>query len=113
MKYTKEVLSKNIGKIIKIERKRLKLTQEELAFKIKVEPKTLSKVETGARFISANLLVKLCKEFDKKPHEFFLFGEVAECKEKNEKLEAINEMLNGVESEALDLVYRMVKGIKQ
>lgn len=60
----------NIGRVIKLKRKERGMTQEELAFALKVEPRTLSRVETGATFISASLLVKLSEFFEVEPKKF-------------------------------------------
>ncbi|MCL2806175.1 MAG: helix-turn-helix domain-containing protein [Treponema sp.] len=54
MKRIKTVLGANI----KYYRKKLRLSQEQLAEKLEITPKHLSTIETGATFVSAELLEK-------------------------------------------------------
>lgn len=112
MKYTEKFLRENVGKNIKALRTKLGITQENLAAEIGVEPKTLSRVETGAVFISASLLSKLLNFADMQPDEFFQFGTTMVCKTDEDKLFAINQTLSATDSKTLDLVYKMVKAIK-
>ena len=50
------------GKNVKYYRKKLKLSQEKLAEKLDITSKHLSNIETGATFVSAELLEKFSKQ---------------------------------------------------
>lgn len=50
------------GKNIKHYRKKMHLSQEQLAEKLEITPKHLSTIETGATFVSAEILEKLTRE---------------------------------------------------
>ena len=51
------------GANVKYYRKKQRLTQEQLAEKLNITPKHLSTIETGANFVSAELLEKLARQF--------------------------------------------------
>ena len=51
------------GTNIKYYRKKQELTQEQLAEKLGITPKHLSTIETGANFVSAELLEKFTRHF--------------------------------------------------
>lgn len=113
MQYNEEFLKQNIGKNVKALRAKLNLTQEEFAAKMGVEPRTLSRIETGAVFISAYMLSKLSNTTKIQPHEFFQFGTTMECKTDKDKLFAINQILSTKDSKTLDLIYKMVKALSE
>jgi len=50
------------GANIKYYRKKLRLSQEQLAEKLEITPKHLSTIETGATFVSAELLEKFTRQ---------------------------------------------------
>ena len=58
MKELKAILGANI----KYYRKKLHLSQEQLAEKLEITPKHLSTIETGATFVSAELLEKFTQQ---------------------------------------------------
>ena len=58
MKGIKTVLGANI----KYYRKKLHLSQDQLAEKLEITPKHLSTIETGATFVSAELLEKITQQ---------------------------------------------------
>ena len=51
-----------MGANIKTHRKKQQLSQEQLAEKLGITPKHLSTIETGATFVSADLLEKITKQ---------------------------------------------------
>ncbi len=73
------VLSEDIKNIIGLKVKQLRskrgLTQEKLAEYIGLQPQTIAKIETGKRFISADVLSKLSNFFDVAPYVFFIAPE--------------------------------------
>lgn len=54
----------SIGKFIAQKRKEKNLTQKQLAEKLMVSNKTVSKWETGKRIPNYSVIELLCKEFD-------------------------------------------------
>ena len=78
---------KEIGKFIKEQRKSKNLTQAELAEKIMVSEKTISKWECGNGFPETSLMLPLCKELDITANEL-LSGKKLDEKEYKEKAEA-------------------------
>jgi len=48
------------------------ITQEKLAEFLGIQPQTIAKIETGKRFVSSNLLSKLCNFFNVSPSTFFI-----------------------------------------
>ena len=47
------------------------ITQEKLAEFLGLQPQTIAKIETGKRFVSSELLSKLCNFFNVSPSVFF------------------------------------------
>ncbi|MBR2525684.1 helix-turn-helix transcriptional regulator [bacterium] len=52
-------IRKLIGNIIKQKRKEQKMTQQELAFAVDVDPKYISRIETGASYASLSVIEKI------------------------------------------------------
>lgn len=64
---------KNIlGSAIKELRIKKGITQERLAEFLGVQPPTIAKIETGKRFVSSELLAKLCNFFNVDAYVFLL-----------------------------------------
>jgi transcriptional regulator with XRE-family HTH domain len=66
-------IKKNFGKRIKEIRISANLTQEQLAEKIGISPKSLSQIELGNNFVSAETLESICKTLKIKPRLLFDF----------------------------------------
>lgn len=66
-------IKKLFGKRIKELRTSLNLTQEQLAEKMGVSPKSLSQIELGNNFISAEKLALMCEALNTKPKTLFDF----------------------------------------
>lgn len=62
-----------VGSNIKIFRKLANLTQEQLAEKINIDPRQLSKIENGIHFPSCKTLEKVCLALNIKPADLFDF----------------------------------------
>jgi len=67
-------IKKLFGKKIKEKRLQLSLTQEELAEKIGISAKSLSQIELGNNFVSAENLEKICKALNTTPKVLFDFS---------------------------------------
>ena len=61
------------GKKVKEKRLQLGLTQDELSEKIGISPKSLSQIELGNNFVSAENLSEICKALNTKPSILFDF----------------------------------------
>lgn len=77
------------GKRLKELRLKNKLTQEELAEKIGLSSKTLSQIEVGNNFVSAETLDLLCNALDIKPKILFDFDENTSFTKKDLKKDII------------------------
>lgn len=66
-------IKKLFGKKVKEKRTNLRLTQEQLAEKAGISPKSLSQIELGNNFISAENLDTLCKALQVMPNQLFDF----------------------------------------
>lgn len=77
-----------IGKFISERRKSKKLTQEQLAEKLNISDRAISKWERGICLPNASIMIKLCKILDINVNEL-LSGEMLNEKEYNEKAEEL------------------------
>ena len=66
-------IKKLFGKKVKEKRTNLRLTQKQLAEKAGISPKSLSQIELGNNFISAENLDALCKALQVMPNQLFEF----------------------------------------
>lgn len=71
-------IKKLFGKKIKEYRTKLSLTQEELAEKIGISAKSLSQIELGNNFVSAETLEAICTALNTNPKNMFDFNEYTE-----------------------------------
>ena len=100
-------LKKNIGKRIKELRKKRGLSQEKLAELVGIEQNTLSYIETGNNFCTAETLEKIIIALGIEAVELFDF----ECYKNNETLLLeINDMLKK-SPEKIPEVYKIIKAI--
>ncbi len=68
-------IKKLFGKRVKERRTFLRLTQEQLAEKTGMSPKSLSQIELGNNFVSAENLNAICEALQVFPKELFDFQE--------------------------------------
>lgn len=83
-------IKKELGNRIKKLRLKLCLTQEELAEKINLSAKSLSQIELGNNFVSAETLEKICVALNTKPK--ILFDFVSTKEQKDMLSEVINKL---------------------
>lgn len=67
------MIKEKLGKRISELRKSLNISQEELAEKLDISQKSLSKIETGRNFLTSETLEKLLIAFNMKTSELFDF----------------------------------------
>ena len=82
-------IAEELGQKIAVQRRAVGLTQARLAEKIDVQPETISRVETGKRTASLDLLERIADALDLELHELFR----AEEKE-NPRSRAIEKLLS-------------------
>ncbi len=66
-------IKKNFGKRVKYFREQNNLTQEQLAEKLEMNCRSLSFIECGTNFVSADTLENLCKILKVNPKQLFDF----------------------------------------
>ena len=101
-------IKKLLGQRIKELRTKKGLTQDQLTEKLNVGQRTLSKIERGNAFVSAETLAKLLTALDVGIDELFNFGYLQEK-------EAIKgELIDAIQHEKVDIsiMYRIYKSLK-
>lgn len=68
-------IKKLFGRNVREARLKLKFTQEKLAEKIGISAKSLSQIELGNNFVSAENLEAICNALDVSPNKLFNFVE--------------------------------------
>ena len=97
---------------LKIKRLRLKhkLTQEQLAEKMQIAPRTLCGIENGENFVKAETVNKFCEIFNISCFELFAFDHI------KPQEELVNEMIDDIKSiksrEKIETLFRIVKAMK-
>ncbi len=101
-------IKKLLGQRIKELRTGKGLTQEQLTEKLNIGQRTLSKIERGNAFVSAETLAKLLTALDIGIDELFNFGYLQE-KEIIKK-----ELVDAIQNEKVDvsILYRIYKSLK-
>ena len=83
-------IKKELGIKIRNSRLRQNLTQEELAEKINISAKSLSQIELGNNFVSAETLEKICIALDTTPK--ILFDFISQSEQQDMLSEVINKL---------------------
>ena len=96
-----------VGNNIKTIRKSKGLTQAQLAEKINVDSKYISRLETGSSIASLSTILKLANVLDVETKVLFTF----ENKKKNIILKRINKELLKINSKELDALYQIIKAL--
>lgn len=106
VKYQEQVLKQKIGELVGRKRKALGLSQEAFAEKLGVHIRTLSKIENGHSYISAETLCKLCDFFNLPPKAFFEIDETLSVNE--QKLNTIVETIRSGGDEKIDFYFQII-----
>lgn len=101
-------IKKHLGKRLQEIRKCKKLTQEQVAEFVGIETSSISNIENGKYYPSAENLDKIMKILDTQPSEVFAF-ESSVCEEN-----AIDEMLECIKKDKklAKLIYRFYLSVK-
>lgn len=103
-------IKKHLGSKIKRLRVKYKLTQEQLAEKMQIAPRTLCGIENGENFVKAETLAKLCEVFNITSFELFAFDHI---KPQEELIEEIIEDIKNLKNrEKIETVYKIIKALK-
>ncbi|MEK6808775.1 MAG: helix-turn-helix domain-containing protein [Nanoarchaeota archaeon] len=105
MKTTKELL----GGRIKEFRKLRKLSQEQLAEEVNIDPKHLSRIEVGRGFPSLDTLENLAKALNVELKDFFEFAH--NTPNKKELKETLISLLKDADEERLRLLVKIVRAV--
>ena len=95
----------------KIKRLRLKrgLTQEQLAERIEIAPRTLSGIESGKNFVTSETLGKMLDVLDITSSELFAFDHIKPQDDLKEEL--LKDILNLTDRNKIETVYKVVKAV--
>ena len=97
-------IKKNFGKKVRELRLLNGLTQEDLAEQIGISPKSLSQIELGGNFVSADTLELICKTLNITPDILFNFEKIEAKKE-----DLMNEIINNIKDkpELIKTIYKI------
>ncbi len=104
----KELLGKRITEL----RKQQNISQEELAEKLDISQKSLSKIETGRNFLTSETLEKLLKALDIKCTELFNFEHLQAPENLYEEIQKHLEKIK-TNKNAMTLLYKIVRSISE
>ncbi len=105
-------LKKLLGEQIKRLRKNRNLTQEQLAEKIDIAPRNLSRIEVGESFVTAETLEKLLLALNVTAQELFAYEHI---REEKELLSDIYTYLDSIKTDKtkLEKIYNAIKFVKE
>ena len=98
-----------VGRNVKLFRKSINMTQEELAELLGVKFQAISSIECGKNFVTDSTLNKLCKIFNKHPQDFFTGDIVNKSSEKSEYVLMISEIIKELDEASLKYIYKICK----
>lgn len=104
--YEPKLIKQMIGRLVAEKRNAMRLSQEALAEKLGIHTRTLSKIENGHTFFSAETLCKFCEFFNLQPKAFFDFGTSTEVNE--QKLNMLTETLRNGGNDKIDFYFDVV-----
>ena len=102
---TSSQLKKNIGEKIKFYRKKLKISQFELAEKVNMEMKSLSRIESGYNYPQCENLVAIAQVLEVSPWQLYFIDEYKSPEEM--KKEIISTLENNENS--IPVLYQYLK----
>ena len=98
-------IKKKLGNRIREIRTNRSLTQEALAEKVNLSAKSLSQIELGNNFVSAETLEEICTAFNISPKTLFDF-EYSEISKENSIKEIVDKLENN--PNLLKIIYKIV-----
>lgn len=103
-------IQQQLGNKIRKYRKLKGLSQEQLAEKIGIATNTLSSIERGNAFMTAQTLEKIIKIFNVTPQEIFTFPNQISEEDKYSYILNMLDLLK-TDSEKMQIIYNVVKGL--
>ena len=101
-------IKKDLGKKIKRMRVKRGLTQEALAEAVEISQRTLSGIEIGENFCTAETLDKIIAALDTTAEELFALDHI---KQESDLRKGIASSLPQLDGEKLEIAYKVVKGL--
>lgn len=103
-------IQQQLGNKIRKYRKLKGLSQEQLAEEIGIATNTLSSIERGNAFMTAQTLEKIIKIFNVTPQEIFTFPNQISEEDKYSYILNMLDLLK-TDSEKMQIIYNVVKGL--
>ena len=103
-------IQQQLGNKIKKYRKLKGMSQEQLAEEIGIATNTLSSIERGKAFMTAQTLEKIIKIFNVTPQEIFSFPNQISEEDKYSYILNMLDLLK-TDSEKMQIIYNVVKGL--
>lgn len=105
----KKILGQNVKEI----RQNLGLSQEDFAEKFNSDAKTISRIETGRTFTSAEIIEKICDTFNVLPQELFkINGSLVDKNiEKQELIDIFTMLLRNQDAKTIESLLKVNKSI--
>lgn len=100
-------IKKQLGAKIKRLRQKSGLTQEQLAERIDIATRTLSGIETGENFLTADTLEKIVEVLDVSCADLFAFDHIKPQEEL--VCEIISDIQNLKDREKIETIYKLIK----
>ena len=101
-------IKKELGKKIKRMRIKRGLTQEALSEAVNISQRTLSGIEIGENFCTAETLDKIINALETTPEELFA---VDHLRQEKDLINVFCLSVQGLEGEKLEIAYKVVKGL--
>ena len=102
-------IKKEFGAKIKRIRVKRGLTQEQLAEKIEIAPRTLSGIENGKNFVTSETLGKMLDVLEITSSELFAFDHIKPQEDLKEEL--LKDIKNLKDRNKIETVYKVVKAV--
>lgn len=103
-------IKKLFGKKVKELRLKLELTQEQFAERIGISPKSLSLIELGKNFVSAEVLNSICENMNVNPKTLFDFDYYE--KDKNSLLDDVVKRISN-DTTILKTIHKIVMALQE
>ncbi|MBQ8669511.1 helix-turn-helix transcriptional regulator [bacterium] len=87
-------LKQNLGQKIQKLRKTRKITQEQLAEKVGIDPKSISRIELGSNYPTPETLSAVASALNVEVYELFVFNNISYDKMKEEIINALDSEKN-------------------
>lgn len=101
-------IKKLVGSNLKKLRQNKNLTQKQLGNLVNLRVQSVSAIECGENFITAENLNKFCEIFECSPQQFF-YTDLTDSNQNNQVITEINNLLTNIDLKTLKRIYNIVK----